>query len=179
MAKGKGGIISGIITLIIGGTAYTISQADIVSNFSKDTGLSETEAQQYVESITEDELVSWDELGNNYIEEGQYTLNVAYELDCVTYEYEWESSSLTCAEGKSQLLKIGNSEIELGEAYIILNSDSATTDDISIVIGLIDKLNANYSLPIVNLILDYSTITEMKNSNSYNKAVLQAALDSE
>ena len=56
MAKGTGRAIAGIITLIIGGTVYSVSQADIVSKFSQETGMTQKEAEQYVENIPEDEL---------------------------------------------------------------------------------------------------------------------------
>jgi len=179
MAKGKGGIIGGIITLVIGGTVYSVSQEAIVENFSKDTGMSQKASEQYVENITEDEMVPFDELGSDFISSGQEILSVASKIDCINYEYEWETYSLSCKEGKSQLKKLGNSEIALGKAYKILDLESASTEDISSVIRLIDRNNANYNLEIASQLLDYSIIDEVKKTNSYNKALLQAALDSD
>ena len=63
MARGIAKAIAGILTVVIGGTAYAVSQKDVVKNFSNETGLTQQEAQQYVESIPEDELASFDELG--------------------------------------------------------------------------------------------------------------------
>ena len=174
----KGGIIGGIITLVIGSTIFSVSQADIAKHFSKDTGMSIDEAEQYVEKISEDDLVPFDELGSGYISDGQDLLNIATEIDCVNYSYEWESDTLSCVKGKSQLKSIGDSEIALGEAYTILASESASTEDISSVIRLIDRLNTDLNLDIVNQALDYSTMDEIRKTNSYNKALLQAALDS-
>ena len=179
MAKGAGRAIAGIITLIIGGTVYGVSQADIVSNFSKETGMSQKEAEQYVENIPEDELVSWDELGSEFVTEGQDIVNVASEIDCVNYYYEWETDTLSCEEGKSQFMKFGLSEIALGEAYKVLSSESASNEDIYSVIRLIDRVNENFSLKIMIELLDYSDIDESIKTNLYNKALLQAALDSE
>lgn len=176
--KGKGGIIKGIVTLVIGSTIFTVSQADIVKNFSKDTGISQKEAEQYVEKVTEDDLVPYDELGSDFISDGQDILSVASDIDCVNYYYEWETNTLTCEEGKSQLRRIGNSNIALGKAYTILASETASTEDISSVIRLIDRLNADFSLEIISQVLDYPTIDENRKTNSFNKAVLQAALDS-
>lgn len=176
--KGKGGIIKGIITLVIGGTVFTVSQADIAKNFSKDTGISQKEAEQYVEEITEEDLVPYDELGSDFISEGQDILSAASDIDCANYYYEWETGTLSCEEGKSQIRRIGNSEIALGKAYTILASESASTKDISSVIRLIDRVNADLSLEIISQVLDYPTIDETRKTNSFNKAMLQAALDS-
>jgi len=177
--KGKGGIIGGIITLVIGGTIFTVKQADIVKNFSKDTGLSQKEAQQYVENVTEDDLVSYDKLGSDFISDGQDVLNLTYDIDCINYHYEWETNTLSCKKGRSQLIEFGNDEIALGKAYTILASESASREDMSSVISLIDRLNADLSFGIVSKILDSQSIDEIRKTNSFNKAVLQSALESD
>ncbi len=63
MAKGIGKVIAGILIIVIGGTAYAVSQNDVVKNFSEETGMTQQEAQQYVENISEEELTSLGELG--------------------------------------------------------------------------------------------------------------------
>lgn len=178
MAKGTGRVIAGIITLIIGGTVYRVSQEDVVRNFSEETGMSQKEAEQYIENISDDELVSIDKLGSEFITEGQDILSIASEIDCVNYYYEWETDTLSCEEGKLQLKKFGDSEIALGEAYKVLSSESAATEDIYAVIRLIDKHIDNFDLEIINKLLDYSDKDEVIKTNLYNKALLQAALDS-
>jgi len=179
MAKGTGKAIAGIITLIIGGTVYSVSQADVASIFSEETGMSQKEAEEYVENIPDDELVSFDELGLEIISFGQDILSIASEINCVNYFYEWETETFSCDEGKSQLKTIGNSEIELGKAYQVLSSESASSEDIYSAIRLIDRVNDNYDLEIYLELLDYSEIDEAIKTNLYNKALLQAALDSE
>lgn len=176
--KGKGGIIGGIITLVIGGTIFTVSKADIAKNFSKDTGLSQEESQQYVENVTDDDLVPYGELGSDFISDGQDILTLASDIDCVNYLYEWETDTLSCEKGKSQLIRLGNDEIALGKAYTILASESASREDMSSTISLIDKLNTDFRLEIVSRILDSKTIDETRKTNSYNKALLQSALES-
>ncbi len=178
MAKGAGKVIGGIITLIIGGTVYSISQGDIVSKFSEETGMSQEEAEKYVENIPDDELVSFDELGSDLITEGQDILRIVSETDCVNYYYEWETDTLSCEEGKSQFKQFGDSEIALGKAYKVLNTDSASIEDINSAIRLIDKVNENYNLEIIIKLLDYSDRDEAIKTNLYNKALLRAALDS-
>jgi len=179
MAKGSGRVIGGIITLIIGGTVYGVSQGDIVSHFSEETGLSQEEAEQYIESIPEDELVSFYEVGLDLISEGQEILQITSEIDCVNYYDEWETDTLSCEEGKSQFKKFGDSEIELGKAYQVLSYESASTVDIYSVIRLIDRVNENYELEIITELLDDSEIDQAIKTNLFNKALLQAALDSE
>jgi hypothetical protein len=179
MSRGPGKAIAGIITLIIGGTVYSVSQADLVSNFSAETGLSQSEAEAYIASIPEDELVSFDVIGEDFIAEGEIILDIASEIDCVTYFYDWESDTLSCPEGKSQLRQFAESEIALGEAYQVISSESATNEDISAVIYLIDRVNDNYGLEIINQLLEDSEIDESIKTNLYNKSLLQAALDSE
>lgn len=172
------GIFKGIITIAIGGTIFSISQTDLIKNFSKETGLSQEEAQQYIENVTEDDLASFNEIGSDFISDGQDVLNSAKEIDCVNYFYEWETTTMSCEKGKSQLIKLGNDEVALGKAYTILASESASKEDMSSVISLIDKLNADLSLEIVNYILDPQTIDETRKTNSFNKALLQSALES-
>ena len=179
MARGPGRVVGTIITLIIGGTVYTVSQADLVSNFSKETGMSQSEAEEYIASIPEDELVSFDVIGEGLVAEGQDILNIAAEIDCVTYYYDWETATLSCTEGKSQLRQFAESEIALGEAYKVISSDSASTEDIRSVIWLIDRVNDNYDLEIITQLLEHWEIDEAVKTNLYNKALLQAALDSE
>ncbi len=174
----KGGIIGGIITLVIGGAVFSLNKADVAKNFSKDTGMSQQQAEQYVENVSKDDLVPYDELGSSYISDGKDILGIASKIDCNNYKYEWETSSLSCQKGKTQLKKIGDSETELGKAYTVLASKSASTEDISLVIKYIDRLNTDLNLEIVNKILDNKTLTDMKQINSYNKALLQTALDS-
>jgi hypothetical protein len=166
------------ITLVIGGTVYTINQEDVVNNFAEDTGLTQQQAEQYVNSVGEEDLVAYDKLGSDFIEDGNEILSGATDIDCVNYDYEWVSVTLTCEQGKAQLIKIGNDEILLGNAYKKLDTDTANSADISNTIGRIDAVNADYDFEIVKKILDFSQISESKKSNSYNKATLQAALNS-
>lgn len=57
----------------------------------------------------------------------------------MNYEYEWETVTLSCSEGKRQLKEIGRNSIALGNAYKKLELDSATRKDISITISQIDR----------------------------------------
>lgn len=178
MARGTGGIIAGIITLVIGGTVYGVSNRDIVKNFSQETGMTQQQAEEYVNSISEDELASFHEIGSDFISEGQEIQNIANGIDCVNYTYEWESSALDCGQGKSQLITFAESEIALGNAYIVLSSDSANEADMNDVILKIDSVNQNYTLPIISNLLDRSDIDEAIKTNLYNKSLLKAALES-
>lgn len=179
MAKGAGRAIAGIITLIIGGTVYSVSQSDVVNNFSAETGLSQKEAEAYLENIPEDELVSFDVLGAELISDGEEVLSIAMEIDCADYYYDWETESLSCEEGKSQFRQFGESEIALGQAYQVLSSDSASTDDIRAVIWHLDRMNERYNSEIIVQLMDSSDRDEAIKTNLFNKALLQAALDSE
>lgn len=176
--KGKGAIIGGIITLVIGGTVFTVSQTDVVKNFSKNTGLSQEEAQQYIQNISKEDLVSFDKVGSDMVSDGQGILNMASSIDCVRYSYKWETSTLSCQEGKLQITRLGNDEIALGDAYKALTSDSASKNDMSSAINLIDRDNTDLNLEIVGNILDSQSIDQTRKTNSYNKAVLQSALES-
>lgn len=171
-------IKGGIATLIIGGTIFTFSQTDVVKNFSEDTGLTQEQAEQYINEIDEDELTSFDEIGMNLIEEGEQLLDVASEIDCFNYEYEWESSSISCQTGKNQLNKTGNDSILLGQSYIKLSAESASEDDMYEAISLIDQLNSDYRFEMINVIWGVELIDESINTNSYNKAILKTALES-
>lgn len=171
-------LIKAVVVLVIGGTAYTLSQADIVDNFSKETGLSKQAAETYIKNIPEDELVSFDKLGAELISDGQEVLKLASSIDCVNYTYDWESSIMTCSLGKSQLTKYANDEIALGRAYKKLETSEASENDIAVAIKSIETLNADYQLAIITSVLDPRTINEIRTRNSYNKALLQTALDS-
>jgi hypothetical protein len=73
---------------------------------------------------------------------------------------------------------LGNNEIALGKAYTVLASESASREDISKVISLIDSLNADFNFEIVGYMLKPQDIDEMRKTNSFNKALLQSALES-
>lgn len=173
-------IIGGVITLIIGGTAFAVSQSDIVKNFSENTGMTQEQAQEYVNNISENDLDSFSSVGQSYIDDGNEMLSQASDIDCINYVYQWESSSLSCQTGKNQIQKMGNNEITLGNCYKALDTDLGDTarSKIGECISAIEKVISDYDLPIVTMFIDSKTITDTKNSNIYNKSVLEAALES-
>lgn len=171
-------IKGGIITLVIGGSVFTFSQSDLAKNFAKETGMTQEQAEQYIDSVDKDELKSFDKIGSDIVKDGEEIITNASEIDCTNYEYEWESTSFSCQTGKKQLEKIGNDSILLGKAYIILSTDSASEIDINKAMTLIDQLNSDYELEIINFILDAKTIDENKKTNYFNKSVLKSALES-
>lgn len=175
----KGIAIGTVITLVIGGVAYTVSQEDVVSNFATETGMTQEQAELYVDQILQDELASFVEIGTDHVEVGQEFLTLVEDIDCVEYEYEWESSRLSCSSGKAQLSTFARANIALGKSYIHLDSDSAEVADIAETLRLIDRLNAALKSDIAYIMLDASDLDEIKKSNSYNKAVLQTVLDAE
>jgi len=169
-------VVGAVITVAIGGTVYTVSQPAVVDNFVKDTGLSQQEAEKYVEDI-KDDLVSWTVIGDDMISDGNELIKVASSIDCENYTYEWVSATVTCEEGKNKINEIGNDELSLGKAYKKLDQDSSSLAEIPQVIRLIDKLNADYKSNFVANSLDAEYITESMKTNSYNKATLQAVLE--
>lgn len=170
-------IIGAITTIIIGGSAYTISQTDVINNFASDTGMTQQQAEEYVGNISESDLATYDQVGEDFINDSKDVIAASDDIDCVNYEYEWESNTLSCQEGKSQLKQIGKNEASLGRAYIKLASESASTEDITTTIKYIDILNDSYALEIVKKLMDSSAINDAKNTNSYNKSILKAALE--
>lgn len=175
----KKSIIGGIITIIIGGTGYTISQSDVVNNFASNTGMTQQEAQKYVDN-TQNDLESFTKIGQDAVTDGNSVMSTASEIDCVNYVYPWESSSLTCNDGLADLQTLGEAEVKLGNCYIALDDDlgSGANAKIRECITDIDALNTAYGLPITAQILSAGDITEYKNTSIYNKSVLQAALQS-
>ena len=47
----KEAIFGTILTVVIGGAAYTVNKEDVVDNFADDTGLSQQQAEEYVDSV--------------------------------------------------------------------------------------------------------------------------------
>jgi hypothetical protein len=172
-------LIGGVITLVLGGTAYTFTQEDVINNFAEDTGVSQEQAKEYVNNIKESDIVPYQELGAGLVSDGRLTVDTAEEIDCVNYEYDWETTLLSCDDGKSQLRQSGEDDIALGNSYIKLDSDTTTVSDIQETISLIDKVNANYDLPILQALMTSSDIDEIKKTNSYNKSLLKSALEGE
>ena len=173
-------IVTGtVITLIIGGTVYNINQEDVIQNFADDTGLTQEQAELYINEIPEEELETFSVIGSDFVNEGQELLTMANDIDCINYEYSWESVTLSCLEGKSQLNKLAKNTNSLGYAFKKLDSDSASKEDIAETIRLIDQLNTDYELEIFYILWDRSTINEAKKTNSYNKSILKAALESD
>jgi hypothetical protein len=174
-------IIGGVITLVIGGTVFAVSQSDIVSNFSKNSGMTQEQAQEYINNISESDLVSFSKIGQDFIDDGNILLDEARDVDCINYTYGWESSLLSCQNGKNQLQKIGNNEIKLGNCYKSLDTDlgDLAKSKIGECILDIDTVNADFNLAIVAELMDANTITDLKNTNIYNKSILESALESE
>jgi len=82
-------IIGGIVTIIIGGVSYNVSKSDIVKNFAINTGMNQGQAEQYINTIPENELVSWKEIGQELIDDGNYIINLIDEkIDCINYKYD-------------------------------------------------------------------------------------------
>lgn len=172
-------IVGGAITLIIGGTAYSFTQQDVVNNLSTETGMTQEQATQYINDIPEEDLASWDVIGNDFIVESNKTRSQATEIDCENYEYDWESPTLTCASGKLQLQKIADAEQATGEAYIKISLDTAVKEDVQALINMLDELNAVYNLEVMKNVYTKAELDELITGNSYNKAILKAALESE
>ena len=173
-------IIGGVITAIIGGTGYTISQKDVVNNFADNTGMSQEQAQQYVNS-SQNDLQSFTKVGGDLTSDGNSILDTASKIDCVNYTYKWVTSAMSCEEGDNELRTIGNNEITMGNCYAALGTDlgSAGQSKINECIDDIDSLDASYDLPIASSFMDSSQVSSIKNSNLYNKSVLQAASNSQ
>lgn len=174
-------IITGtVITVLIGGTAYTVTQEDIARNLANDTGLTQEQAEQYVKETSNENLYSFTEVGEEMVSFGKGLVDGAVGIDCINYEYEWESSNIACSEGRVQVNKLGTDMISLGEAYKELEFESSGDTEIQQTIDFIDQLNFDLTfLEIVSATMSNAMINEMRTSNSYNKAVLQAALQSQ
>lgn len=172
-------IIGGVITLVIGGMVFSVSQKDLVKNFSKETGMSQEESQQYVDSIKEEDFVAYDKIGADKVTEGESIIKTIASIDCEKYTYEWETPTLSCSKAKAQFMATAKDEVALGKAYIVLSTSTATKADIRNVINLIEANNNDLNFEIINIMLDKKTIEEEKKINSYNKALLQTALESD
>lgn len=175
----KKGIIGGIITLVLGGTGYTVSQTDVVKNFSKETGMSQEQAQQYANNAQKN-LVSFSKIGQGLIDDSNTITTTIAGIDCESYTYGWESADLSCPEGKNELQSIGNNEATLGNCYSALDTNlgSAAEAKIKECINDIDTLDSSYDLPIAIKTLSSAQISDTRNTNLYNKSVLQTALES-
>lgn len=173
-------IIGGVITLAIGGTIYAVNESDIVKNFSENTGMAQEQAQEYINNISEGDLDSFSKVGQSYIEDANALIDGAQTIDCDNYSYQWETTSLSCWDGKKQLQKTGDDEITLGRCYQALDTDLGDSgkSKISECISDINTVNSDYSFPIVSTIMDSESLKDFRNSNQYNKSVLEAALES-
>lgn len=172
-------IIGGIITLVIGGTTYSISQSSVVNNFAKNTGMTQEQAQKYVKD-SQNNLESFSKVGQEFTSDGKDILNQSKQIDCTNYTYGWVSDSLTCQDGLSQLQNIGNDEITLGSCLASLDSNlgNNSSSTISECINDIDSVDSSYKQPIAQQIINPSQTSQLENTNLYNKSVLQAALQS-
>lgn len=173
-------VVGGIVTLVIGGTTYAVSQTSVTQNFSKNAGVSQQQAQQYVNNLKQSDLESFSKVGDDLINDGNSVQTTLTTIDCDNYTYQWETPTLTCLSGKSQLQSIGNDEVMLGNCYKALDTNLGDTAKLKIneCISDIDTVNGDYQLPIAAANIDSKTLTDTTNANNYNKSVLQAALQS-
>ncbi len=172
-----GRLIGVTVSLVIGGTVYTFSQSDIARNLAADTGMTQAGAEQFVENINEGDLVSFDELGNSYLDAAN-NFSPKPPIDCSNFTYEWETETLSCEQGKSQLQELQKRHTLLGNAYIKLSQKSATDADIVASISGIDSLYTAFDFEILQSFIKLEEINKLKMDLSYNKAVLNAALES-
>lgn len=170
-------IVGGVVVLVIGGSTVAVSQSDIVDNFSKDTGMTHAQAQQYVDNA-QSKLDSFSKVGQGLVSDGNSVTSAVAGIDCVNYTYQWETATLDCSSGKSQLQTIGTDEVTLGNCYAALDTDlgAGAKAKMNECITDIDLVDTDYNLPIANALLDSNTIATTTNSNIYNKSVLEAAV---
>ena len=173
-------IIGGVITLILGGTTYKVSQSSIVNNFSKNTGLSQQQAQQFVNNIPQKDLASFSKIGQSLVSDGNAALSDASSIDCTNYTYQWVTASLSCQDGVNQFQTAGNDEITLGNCYESLNTNlgNSSKSTINECISDSDMVTSDYNLPIIITLLDSKSIIDSKDAVIYDKSILQAALQS-
>lgn len=174
-------IIGGVLTVAIGGTVYHVSQADVAKNLSQNTGMTQQQAQQYVNNIKQSDLESFSKVGQGFIDDANTVQSTLSQLDCENYTYTWETPTLSCSDAKNQLQTIANDESTLGSCYQSLDTDlgSSANSQINECISDIDTVNADDQLPVATAVLDSKTLTDTTNTNNYNKSVLQAALQSQ
>lgn len=176
----KSKIIGGAIVLTLGGTGFAVTQTDVVNNFAAETGMSQEQAQKYVEE-SQDDLDSFGNIGTGFVDSGNKILSEAGSIDCEGYSYEWESALLTCNDGKSQMQTVGNKELELGQCFKELDKDlgNSARTKINECIDDIDELNQAYEQPGATSIFGNDFVSEAKKTNLFNKSVLKTALESE
>ena len=172
--------IGGVVAVVIGGTTFAVSQADVVNNLSTNTGMSQEQAQQYVNDIPQSELASFDKIGQSFIDDGNSVFEFLPSIDCVNYVYDWETPAMSCNDGKAQLLTVANDEIKLGKCFKALDTNlgNAAKAKITECLSDINTVDSDFNLPVVTTLLDSKSITESKNTNAYKKSVLQAAIKS-
>lgn len=173
----KNKVIGGAAVLLIGGTGFAVSQTDVINNFAKETGMSQEQATDYVNNLKEEDLASFTEIGQEHIDSGKQTLKDAKDTDCVNYEYEWQSSTLSCEEGKAQLTRMGNDETAMGKCYKELDTDLGSTakNKIEECVDYIDAYTADLGLAIAKPYFGEDYVKEQKQSNAYNKSILVSA----
>lgn len=173
----KKSIVGAVITIVIGGVGYTVTKTDIAKNFAKDTGMSQEQAQQYIDSVKEEDLATFDKIGEEFADGGNKLKQTASQIDCGTYKYDWESDTLPCAKGKSQLDQVADRMVALGKAYIKLADESANKNDIRDTINKIDAVSQAYDYEVFVKGVGQEEVKESKLKLSYNKSLLQAALN--
>ena len=173
----KRAIAGVVVTAIIGGTTYTMSMSDVIANFSRNAGLSQENAQKYVEG-TKNSLGSFEKVGRGYVAESANLSGKALALDCATYRYTWESPSLNCVEGKSELQDFASTVLNLGQCYQDLGKDlgNGANQRVRECISDIDLYDASLDSPIVRKLLNPQGLLDAHRRNQYNKAVLQSAM---
>lgn len=172
-------IAGSVLTLVVGGATYTFTQEDLTNNFANETGMTQEQASNYVSNVSEDQLASWDVIANEMKVEGNELVQLAADIDCINYEYEWESPTLSCYEGKSQIDTLGRNYINLGNSYLRLDTDTASDEEMIQTQRDIDTLNQSLRFEVVSASYSQEDIEESINTNSYNKALLESALKSE
>lgn len=166
-------IVGSVIILLIGGGAFAFSQW----SGAEKTGPAQEQAEQDASGISEDDRAPFEEIGANYVSESEGTFELADSIDCAGDAYEWESPTLSCEEAVTQLREVGNTELALGRAFVELGADIASKYHMRTVVTYLDRMNTEYSHEVSAVFFDAEILEGMKTMNSYNKSLLEAALE--
>lgn len=170
-------VIAGVVlTAIIGGSTYSINQSDVVNHLAENSGLTQQQAQKYVNGL-KDHLVTFHDVGEQLVSDGMGISGKALAIDCVNYTYPWASPSLSCEEGKREIDELGSAEMEVGSCYSALSRDlnNLVRQKIGECIRAIDRLELSIDTPMISKLLGETKIASAHKMNQYNKAILQSA----
>jgi hypothetical protein len=175
--------IGGMVTLTLGGVAYSFSHEDFVNNFAEESGLSQEQAEVYISDSEGRDGVSFGELADDLTRAAAPLQEALSKLDCESFsaadiKIVQETYGTSCEVLKMQGEQFTEATVRLSQSYRTLDGEVFTIENMVHAINSIDNYVETLDSQFIMLSMGTTSIAKMKLTGAYNKSVIKTAVES-